>query len=305
MKNTSITNEKILPLTPYELDEHHFGNTEWKMSLGDLHHLFHINKLEGAIDKIKFPLPPHRKTVFDFIFLTEGSTIRSKGLHQYEAFKNTFFFLPAYQISTHEYFSADTHGYYCHFDATIFNKLFPYTSFVEGFSFLHFSGYPLVEISEGMLAPILSILQRLEAEYSNQSFNTDILTAYLLALFTELSIVQRVEDDTPKNASKRITEKFKNLLSQHIYQTNKVAEYASMLAVSPDHLNKCVKTTIGKTSQELLADMIVLEAKVLLKQTDLSINEIAFKFSEMNPSDFSRFFKNKTNMTPKEFRQLI
>jgi YesN/AraC family two-component response regulator len=78
-----------------------------------------------------------------------------------------------------------------------------------------------------------------------------------------------------------------------------------MLAITPDHLNKCVKATIGKTSQELLADMIILEAKVLLKQTSLSISEIAFKFSETNPSDFSRFFKNKIGLSPKEFRQSL
>lgn len=66
-----------------------------------------------------------------------------------------------------------------------------------------------------------------------------------------------------------------------------------------------IKATIGKISQELLADMIILEAKVLLKQTSLSISEIVFKFSETNPSDFSRFFKNKIELSPKEFRQSL
>ena len=75
------------------------------------------------------------------------------------------------------------------------------------------------------------------------------------------------------------------------------------MAITADHLNKCVKTTLGKTAQELMADMIILEAKVLLKQTPLSVSEIAFKFSETNPSDFTRFFKAKTGMTPKEYRR--
>jgi AraC family transcriptional regulator, transcriptional activator of pobA len=50
--------------------------------------------------------------------------------------------------------------------------------------------------------------------------------------------------------------------------------------------------------------MLLLEAKVMLRQTNLSISEVAFKLSERNPSDFSRFFKNKTGFTPKQYKQM-
>ncbi|WP_247235403.1 AraC family transcriptional regulator [Telluribacter sp. SYSU D00476] len=118
-----------------------------------------------------------------------------------------------------------------------------------------------------------------------------------------MSQVKKVETTSSLTAALRITRKFKHLLSQHIYSHNKVATYASMLSITPDHLNKCVKASTGKTAQELLGDMVVLEAKVLLRQTSLSINEIAFRFSETNSSDFSRFFKSRTGVTPKEYRQ--
>ncbi|MFY7827278.1 MAG: helix-turn-helix domain-containing protein [Flectobacillus sp.] len=297
--------QKLAPMSPRELNLHHFG-TEWKMNVTDFHHLFHINRIEEVRAKIKFPLQPHRKTVFDFILLTEGNSVRSKGLHKYEFGKNTFFFLPAYQISTHEFMSEDAQGYFCHFDSEIFNKLFPHSPFEDDFTFWHFAEDPIIEVAEEMLPPIISILDRLQAEYlSNKSFHTQLIAAYLLALFNELSVIKKSTKIASKNAALRVTERYKDLLSQYIYQTNKVSEYASMLAITPDHLNKCVKATIGKTSQELLADMIILEAKVLLRQTSLSISEIAFKFSETNPSDFSRFFKNKIGLSPKEFRQSL
>lgn len=296
---------KIAPLSPKELNVHHFGD-EWKMQTTDFHHLFHINRVEDVMHKIKFPLEPHRKTVFDFLFLTQGHTIRSKGLHEYKFGKNKFFFLPAYQISTHEYMSEDAKGFFCHFDSEIFTKLFPNNQLIEEFSFLQFSGEPLVEVSEEMLSAVVNILRRLLFEYeTNKSLNTNLITAYLLALFNEVSLFQQEKINLPKNAALRVTEKYKNLLSQHIYKTNKVADYASMLAITPDHLNKCVKATVGRTSQELLADMIILEAKVMLKQTNLSISEIAFRFSETNPSDFTRFFKSKAGLSPKEFRKTV
>jgi AraC-like DNA-binding protein len=76
-----------------------------------------------------------------------------------------------------------------------------------------------------------------------------------------------------------------------------------MLSISPDFLNRSVKAVTGKTAHDVLTDMIVLEAKVMLRQTDLSIGEIAFKLSETNPSDFIRLFKNKVGKTPKKYRQ--
>jgi AraC family transcriptional activator of pobA len=53
-----------------------------------------------------------------------------------------------------------------------------------------------------------------------------------------------------------------------------------------------------------LDEMILLEAKVLLKQTDLSISEIAYKIGEKGSSNFSRFFRTKTGVTPKEYREM-
>lgn len=293
---------KLTPLSPKELNVHHFGD-EWEMNVSTFHHLFHINRIEDVIPKIKFPLEPHRKTVNDFFFLTQGKSLRSKGLHKYIITENTFFFLPAFQISTHEYVSPESKGFFCHFDTEIFSRLLPNFNFIEEFKFWQFVGEPLVQIDSHIKNPIINILERILFEYeTNQSLNANLIASYLLTLFTELSIYQKELVNSPKNAALRITEKYKNLLSQHIYKTNKVTDYASMLAITPDHLNKCVKATVGRTSQELLADMIILEAKVLLKQTNFSISEIAFKFSETNPSDFTRFFKSKTGVSPKEFR---
>ena len=62
-----------------------------------LHQSFQVNKIEEARQYINFPLPPHRKTVFEFIFLTAGTTSRAKSIDAYNIAANDFFFLPAYQ----------------------------------------------------------------------------------------------------------------------------------------------------------------------------------------------------------------
>lgn len=296
---------KIPILSPNELDEHHFGGTEWTPKFASFHNLFHLNRIEDIRDKIKFPLPPHRKTVYDFIFLTKGTSLRSKGIQKYPLSKNCIFFLPAYQISMHDFLSDDAEGFFCHFDAEIFNEHFPYYSVFERFPFLKFLGDPVVEIEEKSVQLISTILNRLEMEYAKQDLHKfDIVAAYLFTLFTEINQFINPHGASKKNAALRITESYKNALSQHIYKKQRVTDYADLLSISADHLNKCVKNTTGKSAQDLLSEMLLLEAKVLLRQTNLPINEVAFKLSEKNPSDFSRFFKSKTGLTPKEYKQL-
>lgn len=293
----------IVPLSPEELNTHHFGD-EWKLKSTDYHHLFHINRIEDVIQKIKFPLEPHRKTVNDFIFISEGKSRRSKGLQNYEFEANTFFFLPALQISTHDYISADTKGFFCHFDTSLFKRIFPDRDFTKEFPFWQFACGPLVTINENLKQPVCNILERMLYEYeTNKVLNSTIIAAYLFTLFTELNACCGSQNTNVQNAAFRITEQYKNLLEQHIFKSCKVADYASMMAITPDHLNKCVRSIVGKTAQELLADMVVLEAKVLLKQTTHSISEIAFRFAEMNPSDFTRFFRLKAGISPKEYRK--
>ena len=171
------------------------------------------------------------------------------------------------------------------------------------FPFLQFNGNPLIKVDENSKQHVLNILHRLEREYTqDDKFDLDIIRANLLALLLEVKKFASQEKIT-ENSAFRITQQYKNKLTRYIYEKHSVAEYASMLAVSPNHLNKCVKATTGKSAQELLSEMILLEAKVLLKQTALTINEIAWKIGKEDPSDFIRFFKSKTNLTPTEYRK--
>ncbi len=312
----------IIPLwESKEMGYNHFGIAQTPASFASFHHLFQINKLEDYRDKIRFPLPPHRKAVYDFLFLTNGKTRRSKALNPYEIGENTFFFLPAFQITSHDFMSADTEGYYCHFHFDIFTNHLLQHNILQNFPFLQFISSPIVEIDEAIQANIIHILHRLEMEYQNMSNlelrgsknvnretpdltpDFDIITVYLLALFTELNRFYTSSASLKNTTYFLVTQNFKDALSRYIYEKRLVSEYADLLSISPNHLNKCVKKATGFSAQDLLNEMIILEAKVLLKQTDYPINEIAYKLTQQNHSDFSRFFKLKTGMTPKEYKQ--
>ena len=293
-----VKSQQIPTLEIPNLDKFHFGKVQWRFA--KQHNLFHINRLEDARNKLSFPIPPHRKTVYDLLFLTCGESVRSKGLNQYAFGRFQFFFQPALQITSHKSMSDDVKGFFLHFSPKIFegrlHLLKPYT-------FLLFNTHPIVTIPPENLTPILNIFERLLNLYeTGQGKGFDLIVWYLMALFAEtnqFSIVQAKEE--LKDSSAMLTQHYKEALTEHIYAHRTVEEFAKMLHVTPNHLNKCVKKTLNKTAQTLLNEMLALEAQSLLKYSNLTISQIAYNLYRSSPSNFSRFFKKQTGFSPSDY----
>ena len=82
-----------------------------------------------------------------------------------------------------------------------------------------------------------------------------------------------------------------------------IQEYGLKLAVSPNQLNKVVKKETGKSTGELIDEMLIMEIKAMLKYTDLSISEIAYQLDFTDTSHFSKFFKRYAGIAPAAYRQ--
>ena len=101
---------------------------------------------------------------------------------------------------------------------------------------------------------------------------------------------------------RNITGDFFIMVEERFKEDRKVDNYAKDLGITAKHLAYVIKKTTGKHPSEWLESYVLLEAKKLLKSTDDSIQNIAFDLNFATPSHFSKFFKDRTDMTPKEFR---
>jgi AraC-like DNA-binding protein len=79
-------------------------------------------------------------------------------------------------------------------------------------------------------------------------------------------------------------------------------DYADRLSVHVNHLNKVLKENTGKTTTEIISSRITQEAKILLKQTDWNISEIAYCLGFEQLAHFSNFFRKQTSIAPNLFR---
>lgn len=280
-----------------------FSNTiDWQPILSNIkHRFFHINRLETLVNDLNFPLRAHRKTIFDFLYLKKGTSKRSKGLTMYDIGESSMFFLPSYQITRHETMSNDVEGFFCYFDDKIFEVL-PKNYLPNNFSFFQFQANPVVNLSPSTQRIVEGILERLIVIYEDEN-GTDkfLIAAYLLVLFEEVKKEMPQQIRKAKSAFWQITEQYKDALVKYIYEKHTVSEFANHLNITPNYLNKCIKSSINKTAQDLLNEMLILEAKTLLKYSDLQIAEIAVKLGNQNPSNFSRLFKAQTGVSPREY----
>lgn len=97
----------------------------------------------------------------------------------------------------------------------------------------------------------------------------------------------------------------KNLLdivkgnAEHIWNVQK---HANKLAMHPNYLSNVIKSQTGKTVKQWIDERIISEAKSLLNNTDKSVSQIAYNLTFDDTSNFSRFFKKKTGLTPAKYR---
>ena len=104
--------------------------------------------------------------------------------------------------------------------------------------------------------------------------------------------------------SDRTFVKFRQLLEKNYRKVHTVSEYARMLGVSTKTLTNCSFDSSHKTPLQLINARLALEAKRLLRFTDMSSKEVAYHIGFEDPSYFVKFFKRQTSLSPLEFREV-
>jgi AraC-like DNA-binding protein len=244
-------------------------------------------------------------------FYRVGLTLRGScdvqlGLEHYRHQPGTVNCTYPHQIFSKSNISKDIFGYYLLFNPPFLEPLVPAGRMADEFPFFNYSGTPFFQLSPAAVRQVetlvLSINQELQEDKQEKA------TAIRLYLYLALLELKRSYQEQRLGSYSGIPEgtalvmKFRKLVAQHCLERQQVAEYAGMLFVTPNHLNRTVKEVTGRTASAHIAEMILLEAKNLLQYTDLSIAEIAGRLQFSEPSSFHRFFKKETDRTPVEYR---
>lgn len=266
---------------------------------------FFCLKIEDVKSHTKFPVLPSKENCHTLIFITNGIYKHKIGFTEFTVKKGEIICTPAGQIFSIDTIPNDVTGFTCHFHPDfVIGKLGNKES-LNNFDFLKIWGNSHIKLDPITKNFVFNIFDRLHFEYLNNGIkNIEIIQVYLFALLAEMN--NSTETSTTDNFSSAIsiTNKFKeNLFSSKTQK--KVSQYASEINITPNHLNKSVKNVTGKSPAKWIAETVVTQAKYLLYQTDLTVNEIAFELGHFDQSYFTRLFKKTEGVTPQEFRKMI
>jgi AraC family transcriptional activator of pobA len=289
----SDTHKNKIPLYSIEKFSRQSGKRQYEIEVFDINRDFKVDY-------------PHRHDFYEILFITRGTGSHQIDFKNYIVKPNTIFFLSPGQIHSLS-LSEDIYGYIFLFTSEFYllektdkNKI------LELPFFYNISNEnPPLELSTG---EDISFLTNLFGRASNENIRNSDAAPELISSILDLILlycksIYHQEKISPKmKKGKLLVKKFKQLIEEKYEDNMQVKDYSSLLAVTPNHLNETVKNLMGRTASDLINEKMIIEIKKMLLYTDFSITEIADQLNFSDQSYFSRFFKNQTGLSPKEFR---
>ncbi|MBD5357156.1 MAG: AraC family transcriptional regulator [Bacteroides sp.] len=167
------------------------------------------------------------------------------------------------------------------------------------------SGNQIVKIPPSLLTDFINFYQHINRifEDTNNPYAYQAMVLAISSFFLETGYkcYMYLMEDYPYG-NRRIVDKFMILVQQNFKNERFLEFYANQLQITPKHLSRTIKALTGFTAVEWIERFVVLEAKVLLKSTNLNIQQIADELNFHSQSFFGKYFKKKVGMSPKEFR---
>lgn len=138
--------------------------------------------------------------------------------------------------------------------------------------------------------------------FEESLYQQEIIQSLLYAMVLEVAAVY--ESHLQRDAATSIkaddlSDSFLRLLARHYRQHRTVAYYAEALNITPKYLAAAIKRITGRPILDWIHEAVLIDAKMLLRTTDLTVQEISERLNFSSPSAFVQFFRRKTGTTPK------
>lgn len=100
----------------------------------------------------------------------------------------------------------------------------------------------------------------------------------------------------------RIADRFIRLVQEHFRKERFLDFYAARLDITPKHLSRTIKLQTGASAVDWINRFVILEAKVMLRSSNLNVQQIAEELNFPSQSFFGKYFKKATGVSPKDYR---
>ncbi|SIT25348.1 helix-turn-helix domain-containing protein [Chryseobacterium gambrini] len=273
-----------------------------------------LDKVEQVWVAPNLSVAPIKSELFAMnLFIDGGGTIKVAHWEKEMEFPSVYLVPPRQTVS-------------CELTETTLVKygIFFSENFVEEYSFLKelLADYPYFQADKSIPIKILpeeiedlvALFEFFNKDYKNYSLkNRPVLAACLYIILLKVKGIYdkyyfEQFSDTKIYHEENLVLSFMNLLNKEkkrndLAYSKSVSYYADALNVNANYLSRKLKMETGKTIKEHIHNIMIHDAKSLLKQTGLSVKEISFRLDFNEPAHFVNFFKKNVGCTPKQFRE--
>ena len=151
---------------------------------------------------------------------------------------------------------------------------------------------------------IFSAISRILQDKDNP-YRLHVIQHVIMAIFySSTKVRDAVENESPRSNADILTKKFLTLVKEHFRKERQLQFYADTLCITPRYLSRVVKESTGSSAAEWIERCVVLEARALLKSTNMTIQQISDELNFPSQTFFGKYFKRHVGMSPKEYRRI-
>lgn len=172
--------------------------------------------------------------------------------------------------------------------------------------FLSVLDSPLVQLTNEDLASVNDFYLMLQKEIRQtlNPYRLETVRHLVQAMFYSTGYkFHKTGESSNKTKHEILMEEFINLVKAHYRKEREVGFYAMKLKLTPKYLSKLIRDNSNKSVNEWINDYVLLEAKALLKSTNMTIQQISDELNFPSQSFFGKYFKRLTDISPKEYRK--
>lgn len=251
----------------------------------------------------------HVHYFYEIIWFRQGYGKHFVDFQEYEITPNTLIFLTPGQVH-HFDSNSDYEGITIKMNAEFMRNTDAFSdTFLKYTAFHSIDFTPCYHIDQTTASQLSTLIAEMEEETDNANQLGEMLS--LKSLVT-LFIVKVLRNGTRpdqlqlrnKAASSQLFIRFRMMVDQEYMHIHTVQDYADRLNVSVRTLNKCTNLCAQVSPLVFINRRIILEAKRIIRYSDMMIKEVAYALGYDDVTSFIRLFKRETGFHPTEFRDI-
>lgn len=250
---------------------------------------------------------PQRASYFGVAVCTQGNAKLLADLESYSLLPGSLIVMGPQTIRSWRDQSADYAEETLFFTESFFSAHSGHINPLGVFSFFQDNATKVIKLDKTDKNIICDNLQTIKNTSTTSSLRKDeMVRSYINITLNHVADLYDKYDPNrlaKVNSQFNMVGEFKKLLIEKHLELRTVNGYADLLNVTPKHLSETIKEATGKTAREWIHDILILEAKVRLKQTSLSVTVIAESLNFSDPSLFGKYFRRYTGHSPLAYRK--